>query len=209
MERAYQATWINYSAKFYKPVLWNLTLNILSLCRPILFKTGIFYQLRVDMGREWVLILFIQELLSGYRQNQDRQSHVKTTSKQNLTIERVWPEVNARVYYPIKRILVDLEEKGILDMNNECIQFCVSHFTCQVAKVGMQRFVDAWNFHRMKGWEYVHVLTCLSITWLFISWFINTSDYLTQNWFPISINQCNLTSWYSEPIIFYSKRGRK
>ena len=107
-----------------------------------------------DMGREWVLILFIQELLSGYRQNQDRPSHVKTTSKQNLTIERVWPEVNARVNYPIKRILVDLEEKGILqilDMNNECIQLCVSHFSCQVAKVGMQRFVDAWNFHRMKG----------------------------------------------------------
>ena len=104
------------------------------------------------MGREWVLILFIQELLSGYRQNQDRPSHVKTTSKQNLTIGRVWPKVNARVNYPIKRILVDLEEKGILDMNNECIQFCVSHFTCQVAKVGMQRFVDAWNFHRIKGW---------------------------------------------------------
>lgn len=116
------------------------------------------------MGREWVFLLFIQELLSGYRQNQDRASHVKTTSKQNLTIERVWPEVNARVNYPIKRILVDLEEKGILDMDNECIQFCVSHFTFQVAKVGMQRFVDAWNFHRTKGWEYVHVLTCLSIT---------------------------------------------
>ena len=49
-------------------------------------------------------------------------------------------------------------------MNNERIQFCVSHFTCQVAKVGMQRFVDAWNFHRIKGWEFAHVLTCLTIT---------------------------------------------
>ena len=35
--------------------------------------------------------------------------------------------------------------KGILDMTNENVQFCVSWFTCGVAKVGMKRFVDAWN----------------------------------------------------------------
>ena len=112
-------------------------------CRPILIKTGVFDQLRVDMGRESVLILFIQELLSGYRHNQDRPSHVKTTSKENLTVERAWPEVNARVNYPIKKILVELGERGFLDMSNEHIQFCVSHFTCQEAKVGMARFVDS------------------------------------------------------------------
>ena len=76
---------------------------------------------------------------------------MKTTSKNNLTIERVWPEVNARVNYPIKRVLVELEEKGILDMSNEHIQFCVSWFTCEVSKVGMKRFVEAWNLHRIKG----------------------------------------------------------
>jgi len=32
-----------------------------SYCRPVLINTGIFDQLRVDMGKEWVLILFIQE----------------------------------------------------------------------------------------------------------------------------------------------------
>lgn len=119
--------------------------------RPILLKTGVFDQVRVDMGKEWVLILFIQELLSGFRENMDKPAHVKTTSKKNLTIERIWPEVNSRVNYPIKRVLVDLEEKGILDMTNENVQFCVSWFTCGVAKVGMKRFVDAWNNHRIKG----------------------------------------------------------
>ena len=113
--------------------------------------TGVFDQLRVDMGKEWVLILFIQEVLSGYRENQDRPSHLKTTSKRNLTIERIWPEVNSRVNYPIKRVLVGLEENGILDMTNEHVQFCVSWFTCEVAKVGMKRFVDSWNFHKIKG----------------------------------------------------------
>ena len=131
--------------------------------RPILLKTGVFDQVRVDMGKEWVLILFIQELLSGFRENMDRPAHVKTTSKKNLTIERIWPEVNSRVNYPIKRVLVDLEEKGILDMTNENVQFCVSWFTCGVAKVGMKRFVDAWNRHRIKGKKTVPAVYCRNI----------------------------------------------
>lgn len=120
-------------------------------CRPVLLQTGIFEQLRVDMGNEWVLILFIQEILSGYRNNQNRPSHIKTTSKRNLMIERVWPEVNSRINYPIKRVLAELEEKGMLDISNANIQFCVSWFTCEIAKVGMKRFVDSWNHHRIKG----------------------------------------------------------
>ena len=131
--------------------------------RPILLKTGVFDQVRVDMGKEWVLILFIQELLSGFRENMNRPAHVKTTSKKNLTIERIWPEVNSRVNYPIKRVLVDLEEKCILDMTNENVQFCVSWFTCEVAKVGMKRFVDAWNSHRIKGKKTVPAVYCRNI----------------------------------------------
>lgn len=119
-------------------------------------NTGSFDQLRVDMGKEWVLILFIQELLKHQRQNQDRAAHVKTTSKENLTIERVWPEVNARVNYPIKRILVDLEERGIIDVTNEHVMFCVSWFTCEVAKVGMERFVASWNSHKIKGTQFIY-----------------------------------------------------
>lgn len=150
-----------YSSSSYPKIFY---LHFLCLYnRPILLKTGIFDQVRVDMGKEWVLILFIQELLSGFRENMDKPAHVKTTSKKNLTIERIWPEVNSRVNYPIKRVLVDLEEKGILDMTNENVQFCVSWFTCGVAKVGMKRFVDAWNNHRIKGKKTVPAVYWLNI----------------------------------------------
>lgn len=130
-------------------------------CRPVLTNTGIFDQLRVDMGKEWVLILFVQELLKRQRQDQNRAAHVKTTSKKNLTIERVWPEVNARVNYPIKRILNEMQEKGLLDMSSELIQFCVSWFTCEVAKVGMRRFVESWNAHKIKGTLELETVPCL------------------------------------------------
>lgn len=98
-----------------------------------------------------MLILFIQELLKGKRYNQERPAHFKTTSKKNLAIERIWPEVNARVNYPIKRILVELEENGSIDIDNDYIAYCVSWFACEVAKVGMERFVTSWNSHRIKG----------------------------------------------------------
>ena len=77
--------------------------SICLICRPVLTSTGIFDQLRVDKGNEWVLLLFVQELLAGCRYNQDRPAHFKSASTENYTVERIWPEVNSRINYPIKK----------------------------------------------------------------------------------------------------------
>ena len=70
---------------------------------------------------------------------------------QNMPIERIWPEVNSRVNYPIKYILVRMDNDGIINMENETEKFCVSFVTCEVAKVGMERTIGSWNFHRIPG----------------------------------------------------------
>lgn len=100
--------------------------SICLICRPVLTSTGIFDQLRVDKGNEWVLLLFVQELLAGYRYNQDRPAHFKSASTENYTVERIWPEVNSRINYPIKNILIDLEEREVLDLTDEAVKYCVS-----------------------------------------------------------------------------------
>ena len=80
----------------------------------------------MDKGKEWVLLLFVQELLAGYRYNQDRPAHFKSASTENYTIERIWPEVNSRINYPITNILVDLEEREVFDLTDESIEMlCV------------------------------------------------------------------------------------
>ena len=60
-------------------------------------------------------------------------------------------EVNARVNYPIKNALRDMEQRGVIDMELEDTKFYVSSITLRVATVGMQRTVDAWNHHPIPG----------------------------------------------------------
>ena len=70
---------------------------------------------------------------------------------QNLTIEQMWPEVNQRVNYPIKRRVIEMEENGIIDMNSPTTRFCVSFICVNVATVGVKAFVRAWNCHPIAG----------------------------------------------------------
>ena len=60
-------------------------------------------------------------------------------------------EVNARVNYPIKNALRDMEQRGVIDMELECTKFYVSSVSLRVASVGMQRTVNAWNYHPISG----------------------------------------------------------
>ena len=70
---------------------------------------------------------------------------------QNLPIERFWPEVNARVNYPIKTALVELDNNRVIDMDNEAYKFCVSFVSCQVASFGLQTVIASWNEHPIAG----------------------------------------------------------
>jgi hypothetical protein len=72
-------------------------------------------------------------------------------SFQNLPIERFWVEVNIRVNYPIKRILVEMENNEVIDMNCEVQKFCVSFVSCYVSDYGMKILVSSWNAHTIPG----------------------------------------------------------
>lgn len=114
-----------------------------SFCRPIIMEHGIWDQVRVDHGREWCLMLHVQEVLAKYRRDASKPPHRQTSSKlvincnslivylciltslliQNHTVERFWPEINCRVNYPVKACLVDMEEKGDFNIDDE-LKFC-------------------------------------------------------------------------------------
>ena len=46
------------------------------------FEYGLRDQIRVDQGKEWYLMLFVQESLAGHRTNSQRSPHLQSSSTQ-------------------------------------------------------------------------------------------------------------------------------
>ena len=97
------------------------------LFRPIILEYGMWQQVRVDHGTEFFLMLEIQRYLSSQITNP--RSHgpavLQTTSTNNHRVERLWPEINSRVNYPIKELLIDLESSGHITMRDDTCKYCV------------------------------------------------------------------------------------
>lgn len=121
------------------------------LYRPILQQHGIWDQLRMDHGTEFTLIVSVQQNMSRLRNDPNRHPVMQSLSRQNHRAERMWPEINSRINYPVKRVLVRMEANGDLDMNSEVTKFSVSWVTIKVVATPIQRFVRAWNCHTIPG----------------------------------------------------------
>ena len=68
-----------------------------------------------------------------------------------MPIERFWVEFNVRVNYPIKHILVEMDNNQMNDMNDDIHKFCVSFVSIQVASFGLEAVVASWNEHIIPG----------------------------------------------------------
>ena len=121
-----------------------------TLMYPLLTSEGMWEQVRVDHGTEFCLLTAMQRHLANFRQ-QTRLLVLQTTSTNNHRVERMWVEINQRVNYPVKRILVSMEDAQEIDMSNNVVKFCVSWTTMNVITPALIRFVGSWNNHRIPG----------------------------------------------------------
>lgn len=121
---------------------------IYGMYRDALIEYGLWDQIRVDHGREFYLLLFIQEhlRLAGHG-DANIAPYVQTTSTDNHIIERMWVELNQQVTYPVKRVVAAMDNQGQINMDDPSTKFSVSTVLLHVCEVCMNRFVAAWNSH--------------------------------------------------------------
>lgn len=100
-----------------------------TLMKPILEREGLWEQLRTDQGGEFVLSATVQHHLTHLKPRQARMPVIQSTSRMNHRVECLWPEVNSRINYPVKRILVDIEANQEITMHTDTEKFCVSWTT--------------------------------------------------------------------------------
>ena len=66
-----------------------------------------------------------------------------------MPAEGKWPEVNQRVIYLIKDVLVRMETN--LMISDPAVQFCLSFITVDVAENRLRRVQESWNLHLIEG----------------------------------------------------------
>ena len=98
---------------------------------------GLWDEIRVDHGRECYLTLYVQEQLRGDTQI---APYVQTSSAHNHIIERVWVEVNQRVTYSIKRIIVEMDDQHVINMESDTERSCISYILSSSSIHQQQRF---------------------------------------------------------------------
>ena len=97
--------------------------------RPAVLKYDVWEQVRMDHGREFALVIFIQQVLPCYCLEGRKQPFKQTCSTENNVAERMWPEVNQRINYPVKRAMneiIETDNAAIFDIKNHTFKFCVS-----------------------------------------------------------------------------------
>ena len=119
--------------------------------RPAVVKYGIWEQIRMDHGQEFCLVIFVQRILSPYRNQQTRNCFRQTQSTKNYVAERFWPEVNRRINNPLKRAMNSIVETEDLDVDDAVLKYCMSWVMLYVSQDAVDNLLQSWNHHRVSG----------------------------------------------------------
>ena len=86
---------------------------------------------------ERIRIIHIHPTGARYRLEGRKQPFKQTRSTENNVAERMWPEVNQRINYPVKRAMneiIETDNAGIFDIENHTFKFCVSWMMLHITK---------------------------------------------------------------------------
>jgi len=106
----------------------------------------------MDYEQEFCSYVFIQVLLKLYWYDKRRMPCGQTQSTQNYVAECMWPEINQRINYLVKRVFLVLLVKEEFVLGDAGTKFCISWLAVHTCH-NLQQLVNSWNFHRPPGYN--------------------------------------------------------
>ena len=119
--------------------------------RPALIADGIWDRIKMDHGTEFCLTIFVQKIPAYHGGNEERTPFMQTPSTRNYVAEKIWPEINSRINYPIQLAMNDIVQRNNIDLSDPVMKHCTSWVTMLFSKPGVENFVHVWNHHRIPG----------------------------------------------------------
>ena len=103
----------------------------------------------MNYGRKFNLVIFVQQLLSVYRNDDSRESCKQTRSTKSYIEQRLWPEVNMKINYPLKCAINHIAENEDLDISDEILTFCFSWVILYSSVDAVNHLLNSWNHYRV------------------------------------------------------------
>ena len=108
--------------------------------------------LRIDHDQEFVLCIFVQDLLKTYRVREHWKRTLDADNVyENNVIELFWLELKSRVNYAIKRVMIDITKQCEYDISDLVLKYCVSWAISFICKDAAEHLISSWTFRRIPG----------------------------------------------------------